>query len=481
MKRRTPGLSSWLAAALVAPLVVGVSCSHDWEGLEPAGGADGGVTGDDCEPLAPLADPTAKVLYVAPGGAGDGSKAAPLGSIADAVEKLAGGGGTIRMKGGIYPVQEVGDAIGTKESPIRIRADDPASLPRLSGQAGVIAFRAILRFQSASHLIIDGLIFSEAPAADGSPTHGIRIKNSASDVIVRGNTFSGISGSAVGAFGDRITLEQNQVDGAGMAFQAPCLGLTPAFTDTVSWAHDLRLRRNRIAGCRSYGVAVSFAEGAVVEDNEITAPDDAYAGIVVDNSGGAEVVLRRNLIRAGRPILLHAVNYLGAFSESSFTPVDDVRIENNILLYYKAGISFRIEGTLPAAAMSYHGLTVRHNTFVSLPGAVGSHCLDFFDAEAPSAAVATNNLFLEPQPSQIAADDLTAWAFSGNLWSPQKPSFAGVADVSQDLSSWGAPTTTAALQGHAKEAGSGVAGTLTTDYLCRPRDPQKPTRGAIEP
>ena len=82
------------------------------------------ASGQGCPGLPPIVSSNNR-LYVAPNGndAASGAQDAPLATLGKAASLLPNGG-TVIVRGGVYPAQPMFDAVGSKDVPLHIRAAD---------------------------------------------------------------------------------------------------------------------------------------------------------------------------------------------------------------------------------------------------------------------------------------------------------------------------------------------------------------------
>lgn len=445
----------------------------------------GGGGAQGCSGLSPLAEPPEQ-LYVAPGGsnAAAGTKDAPLASLGEAAKRFSTGG-TVIVRGGDYGPQDL-DATGTPTHPLVIRAAD-GETPVFDGATVTQNWSGVIQLWTAENVVLQGLEVKNCLVDNCAGIESQLVSN----LSIRNCHIHDINSSGARYAGKKIRLEGNYLHDIALinvnntnfpnGGWPTCMGTAPDRDNNPSnpFADDVIIRGNRIENCWGEGIGVWFASNAVVEDNII---DNAFnVGIYLDNS--FNVTIARNFVHMtrglnggqGSGILMGTEPYpsWGLTASSSH----DITITNNVVVA-GGGIGWwSSDDTTDANTYQHIGLF--HNTVVATLG----NALGFDKVAAglptPSACVAKNNVFSEASDSD--SGDAAAWSVGGNAWlGKPKPPIGGATDVTVNAPI-GAVTKAADVQSLAALVGTGEAGTgVPADFLCKPRSPTAPSRGAFE-
>ena len=457
-------------------------------GMGGAGGAAGvagsGAAPQVCPGLEPIVGP-AERLYVAPDGddSASGEEDAPLATLEEAASRFPGGG-TVIVRGGVYPQQNWFDAAGAEGNPLYIRAAD-GETPIFDGSQIQSEWSAVISMASASHVVLEGL---EVRNCSAPSCRGISSDEPVLDLTIRGCHIHHMDGPAARFAGRKIRIEGNEFHDLALTNEnntdypnggwPTCIGTTPDRSNTADpWADDVVIRGNVIRDCWGEGIGLWYASNAIVEDNHV---ENAWnVGIYSDN--GFNLRIARNYVHmlrgmnggAGSGILFGTEEYPGWGIPSGRTR--NVVVENNVVVA-GGGIGWWAMSTPES---TYESLHLLHNTVV----ATHHGALNFSEVEAgvdsPSECVAINNVFFEASGSWLG--DPSAFTFGGNAWlNNPMPSIAGSTDVTLDIAV-GTLSKGTDAQSLAALVGSGEAGTgVVDDFLCQVRDASAPTRGAFE-
>ena len=378
------------------------------------------------------------------------------------------------------------DATGTPDHPLVIRAA-AGETPIFEGTGLSDMWDAVFILYSAENVVLQGLEIRNCTAPECSGIDGGPVSN----LTVRECHIHHVQSSAARFTGKKIRILGNHfhdvaltnVDNAAFPNGGwpTCTGTAPdRDKPEAPHADDVVIRDNHIEDCWGEGIGVWFASNAVVEGNVIDNPFNV--GIYMDNSFG--VTVSRNFVRVdrgiggghGSGILMgtEPYDFWGLAAASSH----DITITNNVVVG-GGGIGWWSSDDT-TDANRYQDVHVLHNTVVATNGdAIGFDGVDA-GVPAPTGCTAVNNLFSEVGASTVG--DAAGWSFASNGWlNEPKPPVAGDSDITVNAS---LDVVTAALdvQPLASVAGAGQSGAgVALDYLCKPRDPAAPTRGAFEP
>jgi parallel beta-helix repeat protein len=447
------------------------------------GGSDVATAG--CPGLAPIVGPTNR-LYVATDGddGASGDQDAPLATLEEAANRFPNGG-TVIVRGGIYPHQSWFHAAGEEGNPLHIRAAD-GETPIFDGSGVQSEWSAVVSLASASHVVFEGFEVRNCSAPN---CRGISSDAPVLDLTIRDCHIHHIDGPAARFAGRQIRIEGNEFHDIALTNEnntdypgggwPTCTGTTPDRSNPPDpWADDVVIRGNRIRDCWGEGIGLWYASNAVVEDNSI---ENAWnVGIYADNAFNLRIarnyvhMLRGNNGGAGTGILFGTEDYSAWGIPNVRT--HDVEVVNNVVVA-GGGIGWWAMSTPES---TYATLRLLHNTVV------GTHrgALNFGDVDVavddPIDSLVMNNVFLEESESWIGDPD--AFSLAGNAWlNNSLPSIAGASDVSLDVTVGTLAKGTDA-QPLASSVGTGETGTgVQDDFLCSPRDTTAPTRGAFAP
>ncbi len=448
------------------------------------------ASSQQCPGLPPIASPK-NHLYVAPDGDDrlSGAYNAPLATLSEAAKRFSKGG-TIIVRGGVYPSQPRFTATGLQENPLYIRPADGEN-PVFDGSDIHIQdeFSGVINMLSATHVVIEGL---EVRNCFAPQCQGIISDGPVFNLTIRGNHIHHMDGAAARFFGRKIRIEDNHFHDVALAninnIRYPaggwpsCTGTMPNhFNLADPWTDDVVIRANRIYNCWGEGINVWYGSNVIVEDNSI---ENVWnAGIYADNA--FKIRIARNYIRAfesargdvGKGILMSMEDYTAWGLPKVHT--HEVFIENNVVL---AGIGISWWAA-PTPGNTYNSLNVRHNSIAGIRGsAIGFSKISPGSAK-PYGNTIQNNVLYGIHDSELG--DPYVFEIAGNAWlnSPLS-AIAGAADIAVTIEF----TKELMQQAQVNEAqplapyvGYGDIGTgMIEDFLCRDRDAFAPTRGAFE-
>ncbi len=446
------------------------------------------ASGQACPGLAPVVSST-KRLYVAPNGndAASGAQDAPFATLQKAASLLPNGG-TVIVRGGIYPVQPMFDAVGSKDVPLHIRAAD-GEKPIFDGSNMKVVDSAVIFMKLASHVVIEGLEVRNCLALG---CEGIASDTPVFDLTIRGNHIHHISASAARFSGQQIRIEDNDFHDIVLINKnntnflnggwPTCTGTMPNTLNLSNpWANNVVIRANRIRDCWGEGIDVWYGSNVIVEDNSI---ENAWsAGIYADNSYNVRIA--RNYIRGVR-------NAKGAMGTGILLGLEDysiwglpnvrtsnVLVANNVVI---AGVGIGW-WSMPTPVSTYDSLRIFHN---SVAGTM-AQAIDIAPVrpgvKIPVNNAIKNNVFFGAVESSVG--DLGAFKLAGNAWiNRPTPAIASPTDISlvvvftDELLQ---QTQVNEAQPLAPLVGAGEVGAnLVDDFLCSQREMSAPTRGAFE-
>lgn len=441
-----------------------------------------------CPDLPPINSSDAGV-YVAPNGndAAQGTANAPLATLGRAASLLSKGG-TVIVRGGIYPSQPGFVASGSAEVPLHIRAAD-GEKPIFDGSDLDVESVAVIYMESASHVVIEGLEIRNCLVFG---CEGIASDTPVSDLTIRGNHIHHVAASAARFSGRQIRIEDNDIHDVALINEnntnfpnggwPTCIGTMPDILNLANpWTDDVVIRANRIRDCWGEGIGVWYGSNVTVEDNSIV---NAWnAGIYTDNSFNTRIA--RNYVRmyrdrngeAGTGILLGLEDY--AMWGLPNIRTSNILVANNVVIA-GTGIGW---WSMPTSQSTYESLHVFHNSVAGTQGPA----IHFYEVAAnvkpPANNFIMNNVFLSTIVSKFGNPG--ASTIAGNAWLNRPvPASTGSADVSLEITF----NEELLQQAQVNEAqplaplvGKGKAGTgQTDDFLCGERDASVPTRGAFE-
>lgn len=445
-------------------------------------------SGGGCPGLSPI-NSSGNRLYVAPNGndAASGTQKAPFATLRKAASLLPNGG-TIIVRGGVYPVQPMFNAVGSNDMPLHIRAAD-GETPVFDGSSIQDANSAVIFLDSASHVVIEGLevrncyVFGCMGIASDTPVVGLTI---------RGTHIHHVASSAARFSGRQIRIEDNDFHDIALVNKnntnfpdggwPTCVGTMPDIHNRSNpWTDDVVIRANRIRDCWGEGIGVWYGSNVVVEDNSIA---NAWnAGIYADNSFNVRIA--RNYVRiyrglgdrAGTGILLGLEDYdvWGLPNVST----SHVLVTNNVVI---AGVGIGW-WSVPTSESTYESIHVFHNSVAGTHEEAISIAPVLTGVKPPANSIIANNVFVGATESKLGNPG--AFILGGNAWINRPiPAIAGLGDVSLEV----ALTEELLQQAQVNEAqplaslvGTGDARVgLIDDFLCNERDTSAPTRGAFE-
>ena len=441
-----------------------------------------------CPELPPIASSNTR-LYVAPNGndAAQGTVNAPLATLGKAAALLSKGG-TVIVRGGVYPSQAGFVASGTANMPLHIRAAD-GEKPIFDGSDLDVESVAVIYMESVSHVVIEGieirncLVFGCEGIASDAPVL---------DLTIRGNHIHHVAASAARFAGRQIRIEDNDIHDVALINEnntnfpnggwPTCVGTVPDSLNLSNpWTDDVVIRANRIQDCWGEGIGVWYGSNVVVEDNSVV---NAWnAGIYTDNSFNARIA--RNYVRmyrdrnggAGTGILLGLEDYTVWGLPNVRT--SNILVANNVVIA-GTGIGW---WSMPTSQSTYESLHVFHNSVAGILGSAIHFPKVTANVKPPANNFIMNNVFFSAVGSNFGNPE--ASTIAGNAWLNRPvPPAAGSADVSLEV----AFTEELLQQAQVNEAqplaplvGKGRAGTgQIDDFLCGERDASVPTRGAFE-
>ncbi len=444
------------------------------------------ASGQGCPGLPSIASSNNR-LYVAPNGndAASGKHDAPFATLKKAASLLPNGG-TIIVRGGIYPTQPMFHAVGTKDVPLHIRAAD-GQKPIFDGANIEDVDSAVIFMDSASHVVIEGLEVRNCWALG---CEGIASDTPVLDLTIRGNHIHHMSASAARFTGRQIRIEDNDIHDVVLINEnntnfpyggwPTCTGTMPNTLNLSNpWTNDVVIRANRIRNCWGEGIGVWYGSNVIVEDNSIV---NAWsAGIYADNSFNLSIV--RNYVRvyrgtdgAGTGILLGLEDYTVWGLPNVRT--SNVLVANNVVI---AGVGVGW-WSMPTPESTYESLYVLHNSIAGTQGqAIGIEPVRSGVKHPANNAIA-NNIFLS-NVEESTVGNPGAFILAGNAWiNDVIPVMAGFTDVSLEI----VFTDELLQQVQVNEAqplaplvGIGDArAALVDDFLCGERNMSAPTRGA---
>ncbi|MBU1245164.1 right-handed parallel beta-helix repeat-containing protein [Myxococcota bacterium] len=458
------------------------TCDPGWheEGLACLADVPAGCGGPE-----PYLEPADR-LYMAPDGddGAAGSLEEPLRTLEEAAGRLLYGG-TIIVRGGVYPAEQWFDLSGTAENLLVIRAAE-GEVPVFDGATVTGEWSSVLAFGAVQNVVIDGLEIRNCTAANCAGISADRVLN----LTVRNCHIHHVQSSGARFFGSVLRLEGNYIHDAALTNEnntdypdggwPTCMGTTPdRDLPEDPWTDDVIIRDNTVEDCWGEGIGVWYGSNVLIEGNTVINPFNV--GIYMDNSFNVRVL--RNFVRISRGMYGRSGSGITMATEPydfwglSTAPARQIDIVNNVVVG-GGGIGWWSSDEA-TDANTYEGIRVLHNTIVATTGgAIG------FDAvgegrPAPSACMAVNNIFVEAGSGGF--DDPSAWTMADNAWLNQPvPDWAGETDVS--VSFVVDPVTSALdVQAWVGQVGTGAPDTgIVDDYLCVPRDLAQPGRGAFE-
>lgn len=448
--------------------------------------ADGGAAA--CGALSTIVEP-AEQLYVAPNGndGAAGTQGAPLKSLAAAAKRFPNGG-TIIVRGGTYGPQSLA-ANGAAGHPLVIRAAD-GETPVFDGSSLTTQWEVVVRLTQANHVVLENLTVQNGTGPDVS---GIVSDVPVSDVTVRGCSIHDMDDTLIRLGGDNITFEGNDLYNGVLSnksrparFQsggwAGCMGTNPNFDNPSSpWPTNITVRGNHIHDCWGEGVGIWFGKNVTIEGNTVERVFNV--GIYLDNASNVKV--SRNFVLmvspmsisdgVGNGILMGVEPY--DTQGLVYAPDDSIQIENNVVVGDAAVGWWTSSNGSPNNA--YSNVSIINNTLISPNGAaIGFSPLQSGAGQAKGSAI-TNNVILEKAGWSYLGDS-GAFTLSGNLWlNESKPGIAGASDATANATV-GSVSQATDVEPLAASVGTGVAGSVTSDFACNARSASSPVRGAFE-
>lgn len=446
------------------------------------------VSGQGCPGLPPVVGSTNR-LYVAPNGndAASGTQDAPFATLKKAASLLPNGG-TIIVRGGIYPAQPMFAANGTKDVPLHIRAADNEK-PIFDGANIHDADSAVIFMKTASHVVIEGLEIRNCLTLG---CEGISSEKPVTDLTIRGSHIHHISASAARFAGKQIRIIDNDFHDLVLTNEnnlnfpnggwPTCIGTVPNILNLSNpWTDDVVIRANRIRNCWGEGIGVWYGTNVIVEDNSI---ENAWsAGIYADNSYNIRIA--RNYIRgvqaakdvAGTGILLGLEDYTIWGLPNVRT--SNVLVANNVVI---AGVGIGW-WSMPTSVSTYDWLRIFHNSVAGIQAQAIDIAPVRPGVKIPVNNAIKNNVFFGVQESRVG--DIDVFKIAGNAWINRPiPVMANPTDISVTIEFTEALFRQAQVneaQPLAPLVGTGEVGTgLVDDFLCVQRDASAPTRGAFE-
>lgn len=446
------------------------------------------ASGGRCPGLPPRNIPENR-LYVAPNGndAASGTRDAPFATLKKAASLLPNGG-TIIVRGGIYPVQPMFHAVGSKDVPLHIRPAD-GEKPVFDGSSIQNANSAVIFMDSASHVVIEGL---EVRNCFVLGCMGIASDTPVVDLTIRGTHIHHVASSAARFSGQQIRIEDNDFHDIALVNEnninfpdggwPTCVGTMPNIHNRSNpWSNDVIIRANRVRDCWGEGIGVWYGSNVVVEDNSIV--NTWNAGIYADNSFNVRIA--RNYVhiyrglggRGGTGILLGLEDYDVWGLPNVATK--HMLLTNNVVI---AGVGIGW-WSVPTSQSTYESVHVFHNSVAGTHEEAISIAAVLPGVEWPANNYIANNVFFGVTESKLGNPG--AFVLGGNAWINRPiPAIAGAGDVSLEV----VFTDELLLQAQVNEAqplvslvGAGdIRVGLIDDFLCDERDTSAPTRGAFE-
>jgi Right handed beta helix region len=429
-------------------------------------------------------------LYVAPNGndAASGAQDAPLATLGAAARRFPNGG-TVIVRGGVYPTQPMFDAVGTQDVPLHIRAAD-GEQPIFDGSSMQEEGSAVIFMASASHVVIEGL---EVRNCFALGCEGIASDTPVLDLTIRGNHIHHMSASAARFAGRQIRIEDNDFHDVALANEnntnfpdggwPTCTGTAPdRLKPSDPWAYDVVIRANRISNCWGEGIGVWYGSNVIIEDNSI---ENAWsAGIYADNSFNVHIT--RNYVRiyqgvdggAGTGILLGVEDYTVWGLPNVRT--SNVLVANNVVI---AGVGIGWWSMITPES-TYESLYVLHNSVAGTKAQAIDIAPVISGVKSPVNNAIANNVFYSVAEESTVGNP-SAFIVAGNAWiNGPIPAIASSDDVFLEI----VFTDELLQQVQVNEAqplvpfvGTGDArAALTDDFLCGARNMSAPTRGAFE-
>lgn len=446
------------------------------------------ASGQGCPGLPPIVGSTNR-FYVAPNGndAASGTQDAPFATLKKAASLLPNGG-TIIVRGGIYPAQPMFAANGSKDIPLHIRAADNEK-PIFDGSNMNDADSAVIFMKTASHVVIEGLEIRNCLTLG---CEGISSEKPVIDLTIRGSHIHHISASAArfagqqiriidNDFHDIVLINENNINFPNGGWPT-CIGTVPNILNLSNpWADDVVIRANRIRNCWGEGIGVWYGTNVIVEDNSI---ENAWsAGIYADNSYNIRIA--RNYIRgvqaakgvAGTGILLGVEDYTIWGLPNVRT--SNVLVANNVVI---AGVGIGW-WSMPTPVSTYDWLRIFHNSVAGIQAQAIDIAPVRPGVKVPVNNAIKNNVFFGVLESRVG--DIDVFKIAGNAWINRPiPVIANPTDISVTINF----TEELFRQAQVNEAqplaplvGAGEIDTeLADDFLCAQRDASAPTRGAFE-
>ena len=446
------------------------------------------ASGQGCPGLLPVVSSNNRV-YVAPNGndAASGTQGAPFATLGKAASLLPNGG-TIIVRGGVYPSQTGFIAAGTKDVPLHIRAAE-GEKPIFDGSDLDVESVAVIYMESASHVVIEGLEVRNCLVLG---CEGIASDTPVLDLTIRGSHIHHMSASAMRFAGRQIRIEDNDIHDIVLINKnntnfpnggwPTCVGTAPNTLNLSNpWADDVVIRANRIRDCWGEGIGVWYGSNVIVEDNSIV---NAWnAGVYADN--GFNIRIARNYIRmhrgtdggAGTGILLGLEDY--SMWGLPNVSTKHVLVTNNVVI---AGVGIGW-WSIPTPESTYESLHVFHNSIAGTQAEAIGIAPVISGVKRPVNSFIANNVFFGAAESTIGNPG--AFMLRGNAWINHPISaVANSDDVSLEIVftdellqqmqvNEAQPLAPLVSTGDARAA-------LVDDFLCGERDTAAPTRGAFE-
>jgi hypothetical protein len=360
------------------------------------GGAGGGATA--CAPSEPwaLGFKAVREVYVAPGGAGDGSMGTPFGTIAQAL-KAAQPGDHVNVAAGTYDCADTyvdgtaGAARGTMAAPIWVSAAAGAVVDCGDPTQGATS---ALQLHGVSYLVVEGL---ELRNASG---HVLHVDGQSTGVLFKG-VFAHRAGLAClkASQSDDVSVEGSELADSGLSADLAASNASGQILDYVG-VHGAHVSRSKLHGAAGNGagsaanVAAQFKGGShdvVFAENDVAG---AYTAVNLGGSTGAQffdppdadyegknLVAYANVVRGPMSVAFAA---MGCHACAVYNNTVDAEIDHQAIR--------ALPGNLPGGGASHTvGLEVTNNLFVF----TGALPQDLFNAGAEEMVGITqaSNLF----------------------------------------------------------------------------------------
>ena len=318
----------------------------------------------------------------------------------------ARGGEVIALAPGDHGVLTLSDL--SPSAPVTLRSADPSDPARLSG----------MMLRDVSGLRLQGLVLDYAYEPGTRPTGARPFQiHGGSDVAILGSTFEGDVASGTGSAAD-----DGYAAGTGL-FAWGTRGLEIRGSLFTGWFRgavlreidDLALVGNRVTDIRSDGLNLVAVQGALVEGNEIgpfrlSPRSKDHADMIQfwtnkTDRPSTDVTIRGNVLHAGGGGATHSIFMRNEEVDNGRAGREmfyrDVVIEDNVIA------NAHLHGITVGEAL---GVTIRRNTLVRVPSAVGPK-----QARSPNLSVPTIRV------SHRARDVVV----EGNVTGPLRPGEGG--------------------------------------------------------